>query len=206
MASPISPGDLAATPSLIVLDIRPHEERTSALGFIPGSIGLHPGQLPDELIASLPPALPVVLACTSGRRSAVLAEQLSPHRPGILYNLTGGVLAWTAAGLPTCGQRSADELDPPRLESLDRLPRTLLSCFAAETVENALNGNEQAARVDPSVTIAEAMREPGVTLAAPATLCRVIDRVALVARQSGFPLGRIALNVDRLHAALHRLA
>jgi hypothetical protein len=34
--------------------------------------------------------------------------------------------------------------DPPRLASLERFPRLLLSCFAAETVENSLDGNPAA--------------------------------------------------------------
>lgn len=199
MPHPISPRAVAAEPGFLLVDIRPPEERSSSLGFLPGSVGLLPGESIEEC---LPPGSdePVVLYCTSGRRSARAAEELASRWPGQIYNLTGGVLAWQGDGLPTCGLTTPE--DVPRLTTIDRFPRLLLSCFAAETVENALDGNEGATRLDPALVIQNALTEPRVIPGSLLAMLRALDRTAEVARRSGFPLDRIASNTDRFRAAL----
>jgi rhodanese-related sulfurtransferase len=48
----------------------------------------------------LDPAAPVVLVCRSGRRSLVAAEYLQTVGFGNARSLSGGMIAWAAAGLP----------------------------------------------------------------------------------------------------------
>lgn len=199
MPHSISPRAVAAEPGFFLIDIRPPEERSSALGFLPGSVGLLPGEPVEECLPAGSRAS-VVLYCTSGRRSAQAAEELAPRWHGEVYNLAGGVLAWQADGLPTCGIATPEDI--PRLTSIDRFPRLLLSCFAAETVENALDGNEGATHLDPTLVIQNALAEPRVIPGSLLAMLRALDRTAEVARRSGFPLDRIASNTDRFRAAL----
>lgn len=195
----IQAASVAATPTSYVIDIRPPEERASGIGFLPGSIGLLPGESPEEC---LPPddGLPVVLYCTSGRRSLQAAETLSSGWSGPVFSLDGGVLGWQEEGLPTCGVSGVEDI--PRLTALERFPRLLLSCFAAETVENSLDGNAHASTLDPTTIVSAALAEPRVVPNSVLAMLRALDRVAEVARRSNFSLQKIAENTDRLRAAL----
>ena len=56
------------------------------------------GQL-EEHLAELPVDRLIVAVCRSGRRSAMAADLLS-RRGYRVANLTGGMTAWAAAGLP----------------------------------------------------------------------------------------------------------
>jgi rhodanese-related sulfurtransferase len=53
----------------------------------------------DDRLAELPTDTPVVAGCRSGRRSAVAVRLLTRHGYAA-SNLTGGMHAWVAAGLP----------------------------------------------------------------------------------------------------------
>ncbi|MEW5876338.1 MAG: rhodanese-like domain-containing protein [Candidatus Zixiibacteriota bacterium] len=53
------------------------------------------------------PGTPIYLICRSGRRSAIGAETLSKLGYRRVYNVSGGMKAWVAAGLPV-------ETGPPR--------------------------------------------------------------------------------------------
>ncbi len=110
------------------------------------------------------------------------------------------MLAWTGAGLPACGVVPPEE--PLAPVSVQRFPRLLLSCFAAETVENSLDGNEHASALDPASTVEAALREPHLQPDSLAAMLRALDRVAEVARRNRFSLQKIAENTDRLRAAL----
>jgi rhodanese-related sulfurtransferase len=81
---------------LVVIDVRePHEWRR---GCIRGSHNVPLRQLKDRL-SHIPLDRPVVTVCASGHRSAVAARVLT--REGFeAQNLSGGVRAWSRAGLP----------------------------------------------------------------------------------------------------------
>jgi len=86
---------LAATPGVLLLDVRTAEE--FAAGHIPGS-----QLLPyDEIIARVEelPAdrqTPIIVYCRSGRRSAIAAETLAGLGFGEIYDL-GGIQDWPFA-------------------------------------------------------------------------------------------------------------
>lgn len=80
-----------------ILDVR--EDAEVAEGRIPGALHIALGELPGRL-AELDKSLPVIAVCRSGRRSAAAVDILS-GAGFTAHNLTGGMLDWTAAGLPT---------------------------------------------------------------------------------------------------------
>ncbi|MFY7930498.1 MAG: rhodanese-like domain-containing protein [Oligoflexus sp.] len=55
----------------------------------------------DTLLKDMDRKAPTYLFCRSGRRSASACEKLADLGFDNLYNVEGGILAWTAAGLPT---------------------------------------------------------------------------------------------------------
>lgn len=196
---------VAAHPRWYVVDIRPKAERDGALGYIPGS-----RSVPTEAIladrarfeARFEPDATVVLVCTSGRRSAVLAEQLAPALAPTVATLEGGTLAWAALGLPTCGVRAPESA--LEIASLDRVPRALLACFAAEAVENTLDGRVHDA-MDAQFIVRAALERECADALSPGCLEAALERIAETARRSGFKLERIQENIDAFRAAIARL-
>lgn len=84
-----------APPQLV--DVRTAAE--FARGAIRGAKHIELAALPARR-AELDPAVPSVLYCLSGARSAQACAYLAPRGFGRLYNLEGGIAAWTRAGLP----------------------------------------------------------------------------------------------------------
>lgn len=82
---------------LVLVDVRTHQEFERVR--VPGSlhIPLHEvrGRVPD-----LRADHPVAFICRSGHRSTVAARRAVRARPDVL-NITGGMNAWLAAGLPS---------------------------------------------------------------------------------------------------------
>lgn len=87
---------------VVLIDVREPEE--FAVEAIPGAI-LIPLSKVNAL--SLPDAggKKIVVHCRSGKRSAFACEKLLEQLPDLpLYNLQGGIMAWSQAGYPTiCG-------------------------------------------------------------------------------------------------------
>lgn len=84
----------AAAGRVLLLDVREPGEWTA--GHAPDAVHLPLGQLNPQQV---PADRPVVTVCRSGNRSAKAAAAL--HAAGRdVSNLTGGMQAWTAAGLP----------------------------------------------------------------------------------------------------------
>jgi rhodanese-related sulfurtransferase len=81
----------------LLIDVRTPEEFAS--GHIAGAINISLQSLPDRL-NEVPHDKPVVVYCHSGNRSAQAASLLKKAGYTNIYDL-GGILAWTAAGLPT---------------------------------------------------------------------------------------------------------
>ncbi|GAB6044014.1 rhodanese-like domain-containing protein [Endothiovibrio diazotrophicus] len=89
----------------VVLDVR--EEREFQGGHILNAIHIPVGKLAgriDELAAHK--GRPVVAVCRSGHRSASACAVLRKHGFEQVYNLGGGVLAWSNANLPLTKKKS----------------------------------------------------------------------------------------------------
>ncbi len=90
---------LSRQPGMKILDVRTPAE--FADGHLKGALNLDSAS-PDfaQKLAALDKSTTYLLYCRSGRRSANAATQMSalgfPH----LYNLDGGITAWTAANKP----------------------------------------------------------------------------------------------------------
>ncbi|NVN00527.1 rhodanese-like domain-containing protein [Arthrobacter sp. SDTb3-6] len=80
-----------------ILDVR--EDFEVAKGMIPGALNIPMGQLQARL-GELDPAVPVIVVCHSGNRSAAVADAL--NGAGYLADtMAGGMTAWARTGLPT---------------------------------------------------------------------------------------------------------
>ena len=79
-----------------LLDVR--ESAEVADGMIAGALHIPLGELPARL-GERDKTRPVVAICRSGRRSAAAADQLAAAG-FISYTMAGGMLDWSAAGLP----------------------------------------------------------------------------------------------------------
>lgn len=91
---------IESTPGLLVVDVRTIEEY--AEGRLPGSRRIELGRLEAALDGGeLPePTAPLLVYCRSGRRSAQAAALLAERGHTQVYDLEGGITAWTEAGLP----------------------------------------------------------------------------------------------------------
>lgn len=79
----------------LLVDVRETSEWRS--GHIPGARHLPLGQLSSRL-SELPKEKPIVVQCQSGMRSAMAARTLKQAGFPQVYNLGGGMMAWTMAG------------------------------------------------------------------------------------------------------------
>ena len=80
-----------------ILDVR--EDFEVAEGMIPGALHIPMDQLQTRL-SELDAAVPVIAVCRSGHRSARVADAL--NGAGFTADTrTGGMTAWSQAGLPT---------------------------------------------------------------------------------------------------------
>lgn len=77
---------------LFLLDVRePYEYRVAR---IEGSVSLPMAQVPNRL-DELPANRPIVVICHHGMRSQRVADYLAHHDFEIIYNLYGGIDAWS---------------------------------------------------------------------------------------------------------------
>jgi len=87
--------ELRATGAIALIDVREADEY--AVGRIPGSIWIPLGELASRT-DEVPTDVPVVTVCRSGNRSAEAVQILKKAGFTNVHNMTGGMLAWTAAG------------------------------------------------------------------------------------------------------------
>ncbi len=94
--SPIALAGALGREGLIVLDVRNRSEWVT--GHIPGAVHIPLAELPRRL-AELPADGTIVTQCASGARSAIAASLLMLAGAEGVENLSGGIEAWTNAGL-----------------------------------------------------------------------------------------------------------
>lgn len=98
MAPPALAARLASGSDLFVVDVRSEAEFNA--GHVAGARHLMGGYLPAHVDELQHEGRPIAVVCASGYRSTVAASIL--QRAGIdAFNVTGGMGAWTKAGLPT---------------------------------------------------------------------------------------------------------
>jgi hydroxyacylglutathione hydrolase len=84
--------------ALIVLDVRQPQEWTS--GHIAQARHITGAQFPQRA-GELPTDRPIAVVCSSGYRSSVAASLLARRGHTRVFNVLGGMMAWTHAGFPT---------------------------------------------------------------------------------------------------------
>lgn len=88
---------LKAKPQPLVIDVRTAQEY--ATGHIAGARHV-PQESLREASTKLPQNQPIVCVCRSGRRSARACRELASLGFAEVHNLSGGMVAWSAANLP----------------------------------------------------------------------------------------------------------
>lgn len=94
--SPEVVASLNAEGQIVVIDVREAWEYDG--GHIPGALLIPLAALPDR-VDEIPTDQPVVLACRSGNRSMQAHNFLQQQGFDNVHNMTGGMIAWQAAGL-----------------------------------------------------------------------------------------------------------
>lgn len=84
---------------LVVLDVRDAVEWAG--GHIPGAVNRPVGEMAQGAEVRVPSAGHVAVICGTGYRSSVAASILQARGMSNVVNVTGGMGAWVAAGLPT---------------------------------------------------------------------------------------------------------
>ncbi|HEX3848219.1 MAG TPA: rhodanese-like domain-containing protein [Steroidobacteraceae bacterium] len=84
----------AAGADLTLLDVR--EDWEIGLAPVPSAVLHIPMAQVPERLAELDPGRDTVVICRSGGRSMQVARFLESKGFGSIYNLTGGILAWSA--------------------------------------------------------------------------------------------------------------
>lgn len=97
-------GILQSAPNAILIDVRePDEVRVEA---VPGAVSLPLSEI-EERVGELAGYGPVLFMCRSGGRSMQAAQFAENSGIADVHNVSGGLIAWHAAGLPVVrgGQR-----------------------------------------------------------------------------------------------------
>ena len=90
---------LRQTPNPQLVDVRTPEEY--AEGYLAGAINIDIKAASfDSLIGQLDKSRPVFVYCRSGKRSMQAASVLKKNHFDVVYNLDGGINAWSAQGKP----------------------------------------------------------------------------------------------------------
>lgn len=88
-----------ARPAPVILDVR--EPWEVALAAMPGIVAIPMGQIPARA-DELDPARPVVCVCHHGMRSMQVAMFLERRGFTDIWNLSGGIDAWSRQVDPSC--------------------------------------------------------------------------------------------------------
>lgn len=88
--------ELKAGDAVTIIDVR--EDWEYEAGHIPGAALIPLGTLEDR-VDEVPTDTPVILVCRSGNRSGQAYRYLKQQGFENVHNMTGGMIAWEAAGL-----------------------------------------------------------------------------------------------------------
>jgi rhodanese-related sulfurtransferase len=97
ITAPALAEQLRQTPAPFVLDVRSEKEWQT--GHLPGSCNVPLTHL-QERLADIPVDRPVVVHCEGGYRSAIGVSLLTAAGRQNVFDLVGGIKAWTASNLP----------------------------------------------------------------------------------------------------------
>ncbi|MFT4520065.1 MAG: rhodanese-related sulfurtransferase [Halioglobus sp.] len=123
--SHISTSDLAiwlAAPNReapILLDVR--EPLEYAVSHLPGAIRVAPDSTAEQIIAMIDPSRPIVLYCSVGYRSSVLARRLVSQGAKQTKNLEGSIFKWANEGRPLVRDSGFTRLVHPYDDSYGRM-------------------------------------------------------------------------------------
>jgi rhodanese-related sulfurtransferase len=81
-----------------IIDVR--EPAEYAVSHIPGAINIPPETADDALTAAVSPDRPVIVYCSVGYRSSILAQRLQAAGRTNVSNYIGSIFAWANAGQP----------------------------------------------------------------------------------------------------------
>lgn len=84
-------------PRPLLVDVREHDEFATVR--VEGAVLMPLSSLADTY-ERLPRDRPLLMMCAAGRRSLAAADHLSRHGFSDVTNVSGGITAWRAAGLP----------------------------------------------------------------------------------------------------------
>ena len=102
----IQPHDaLSALSRYHVVDVREPDEYDGDLGHIEGAELIPLATLPNAIERLRQIDKPVLVVCRSGGRSSRGAQLLTQAGLERVFNLSGGMMQWTAQRLPTCAGR-----------------------------------------------------------------------------------------------------
>ena len=88
---------LRSQPNVVILDVREQSEWDG--GHIPGALFIPMNDVPNRL-KEIPTDKTVIVQCRSGNRSGSVTEYLRNLGMNNVHNMSGGLKAWEAAGLP----------------------------------------------------------------------------------------------------------
>ncbi len=95
-------GRLGTPDAPLILDVRAADEFTGPLGHVPGAVNIPLDELEtrlDELAEAMEGA--IIAVCRTDRRSAMAARLLAEAGARDVRVLSGGMVAWNGAGLPS---------------------------------------------------------------------------------------------------------
>lgn len=87
---------IESRPDLVIVDVRTPEEYET--GYKEGAVNICVTCDAQELLDNLNPDDEILLYCRTGRRSANAARILNENGYHKVYNMLGGITAWTNAG------------------------------------------------------------------------------------------------------------
>jgi rhodanese-related sulfurtransferase len=181
----VSPSEACAgLAGFVAVDVRGAHEFQGPLGHVQGARLIPLPEL-EARARELPKGEPLLLICRSGARSLKACQQLEALGHGPTHNLTGGMIAWSRAGLPVERARYAS---------------------VAALVDNALAWLAQVTAQTPADARAKLDAALGIAVEAPSRSdgARALDWIEAAARAAG-PPPDTELSLAAYHAALAAL-